>query len=627
LRARLCDAFEVFGAAGLERYLWHCDRLVMEIELGDDANDEPHLAGHLRTGDGAEDEWFLAFLLQRLSAARPDTSCHIVDADGELLLIEAALAAPRWLTPDNAEHRVWLRNGKVHILPKPRPPESNHLSCREALAKLRAPGAATVAKDKVQHAINSRLEGFPTRALELSTHVAKAVLPSAVARLLLAFPQLVSIALDNLPPPATQELIRMRKALTGPAANVRFDCEAVSEKDMICVGIRFTRCQYARLMGMRSQLPQKFTQKHWRPAGGKVCEKTMRVGAMLCAGLDAAFLQDPQSATPALRWPAHELNEALLPEIPPWFHDAQFAQHAADLQVPLRFDSPLTKRAFEQQRSLDEPFRPALMAAMKHEAVKGMNLAKFGRADDSDDWLQISGEDLDREMQRRQDEFDAYDSKRATSGPGGEAASGRAEAAASETEPDKLREELAAMGKEISGMLERASCLEGVEATAATGGSRETSGGGNADDSDSDGSNEIDVLGMEDDNLDDPDSDGEDGELRFSEEEMREYMAALDEQLEEQEGLEEQTAPEPTSQSAAESAEQDFPMTSHHIKVDDSAPLELDLHAMEHLLASFCSEHHFEPGPASLLLGELGLAGGTGGYRGKGQAGSLDSMD
>jgi hypothetical protein len=41
------------------------------------------------------------------------------DNDGEFLLIEAAYAIPRWLKPDTATNRVWLRGGEVHIIPQP----------------------------------------------------------------------------------------------------------------------------------------------------------------------------------------------------------------------------------------------------------------------------------------------------------------------------------------------------------------------------------------------------------------------------------------------------------------------------------------------------------------------------
>jgi hypothetical protein len=624
LRARLCDTFEVFGAAGLEKYLWHCDRFVLEECLGDGPDDEPHLTGHLRTGDGAEDEWYVAYLLKHLTLARSDVSCRIIDADGELLIIEAALAVPRWLTPENAEHRCWLRNGKVHILPKPQPPEPQHIACTDALARLRNAGDATVAKDKVQVAINSRLEGYPKRAMDLSRQVAKAALPGTVARLLVAFPQLVAVAVNNLPPPATQELTRLRRQITGEASRVKFDCECIAAQDMACVGIRFTRCQYARVMGLRSQLPQRFTQKNWQSTKGGD-DKSMRIGAMLCAGLEAAFLQGAQSATAALRWPSSKFNDAFLSSDPPWYRDRAFTQHASAIEPALSGKSCLVRRAFEQQRNLDEAFRPALMQALNSDIVKSIDLAAYWcDQDDKDDWLQISSEELDQEMQRRQEEFDAYDRKRSAPHNKGDIAA-KAEAVSSSAVPEELRKELASMGREISGLLEKQSCLEGVEAATTAASSPAPKGEGRDGDSDSEES-ELDVLGMEDEAQeedDDEDDDDMSGE-QWSAEEMHKYMEALDEQLEEQE--EHEGSCTEGDVVPGQSAEEGFPLGSHHIKVDSSQAVELDLHAMEHLLASYCAEHHFEPGPASLLLGELGLAGGSS----HGQmcnAESLNSMD
>lgn len=352
---------------------------------------------------------------------------------------------------------------------------------------------------------------------------------------------------------------------------------------------------------------------------------------MLCAGLEAAFLQGPQSATAALRWPSLALGAILLQESPPWGHDPAFMQESKKLSVPLRAESALVRRAFEQQRDLDADFRSALMASMRSAGVKGIDLATHWRdSGDAEDWLNISEAELDVEMQRRQEEFDRYDKKHPAKGAGGEAA-GKAAATAAEATPDKLPEELASMGREISAMLERASCLDGVEAAKATPAGDQAASGAKAEvsDSDSEGSEDVDVLGMEDgpenESGDEDDSDGEQAaEGGFTEEEMHKYMAALDEQLEETEEVEEpDDAPRPKG-------DEGLPLTSHHVKVnlEASEPLELDLHAMEHLLASYCSEHHLEPGPASLLLGELGLAGGGGyGHRGVVAGASLDSMD
>eukprot|EP00438_Fugacium_kawagutii_P010138 Skav212095 [mRNA] locus=scaffold4509:96036:106486:+ [translate_table: standard] len=85
LRARLCEVFDLL-MKDLDPYLWHRDRFILEPCL----EEVPHLTGHLRIGDGTEDEWFVVYLLRQLSLKRSDVSCRVVDADGELILIEAA---------------------------------------------------------------------------------------------------------------------------------------------------------------------------------------------------------------------------------------------------------------------------------------------------------------------------------------------------------------------------------------------------------------------------------------------------------------------------------------------------------------------------------------------------------
>jgi len=84
---------------------------------------------------------------------------------------------------------------------------------------------------------------------------------------------------------------------------------------------------------------------------------------------------------------------------------------------------------------------------------------------------------------------------------------------------------------------------------------------------------------------------------------MHTYMSELDEQLE--------GVLDADSRADGGHGEKSLPLSSHHVKVHGAEPLELDLHAMEHLLASFCSEQDMDPGPASLLLRELGLTSGS----------------
>lgn len=47
---------------------------------------------------------------------------QVWDNDGDFLLIEAAYVLPRWLKPETARYRVWLRGGALHVIPLPPSP-------------------------------------------------------------------------------------------------------------------------------------------------------------------------------------------------------------------------------------------------------------------------------------------------------------------------------------------------------------------------------------------------------------------------------------------------------------------------------------------------------------------------
>jgi len=467
----------------------------------------------------------------------------------------------------------------------------------------------------------------------------------------------------------------LRRELRPAEAACTFDCESLSEQDMVCVGVRLTRCQYARLLGLRCNLPLRFSAKHWRrPAGFAADERAERLGALLAAGLEVAFLQNTRSATAVLRWPD---PDSLLPAETAWFGEEAFVRHAASSPSQLRSSSPACRRAFLQQSSLDEPFRVALLNVWVSEALlKAVDFSEHWRdQNDSEDWLEVSAEDLDREMLARQEEFDAFDLRRTT---------GQSQARSAATSTARLapagesrgplgcesaqvaQEELARLGSQLSGFLARASGLEGVDAAGGMGtgdgvaspGDRRIAAGAaegvragtagpcaratEGSDSDSDGSgSELDVLGMEGEDFgsDDSNSSGDDMDSgAVPGQGFRECFAELDEQLAE-------ALDAPLAHDDAESAAPTvvgLPLSSRHIKVhggDDSAAgtsataaSHLGLHAMEHVLASYCAEHSLAPGPASLLLGELGLAA-TGIHEQRGATAAsgpcrgLDSMD
>ena len=77
----------------------------------------PHLWGSLNFSENVDDEWFVVFLLKTLSARLPHLAIHVWDNDGQFLLIEAADALPRWITPEIADNRVFLFRDELHVIP------------------------------------------------------------------------------------------------------------------------------------------------------------------------------------------------------------------------------------------------------------------------------------------------------------------------------------------------------------------------------------------------------------------------------------------------------------------------------------------------------------------------------
>ena len=67
---------------------------------------QAHLYGMTNFGDSVEDEWLIVYILRELTNHFPNSWVKVVDNGGEFLLIQAANALPRWLTPEVADNRV-----------------------------------------------------------------------------------------------------------------------------------------------------------------------------------------------------------------------------------------------------------------------------------------------------------------------------------------------------------------------------------------------------------------------------------------------------------------------------------------------------------------------------------------
>ncbi|GLI59539.1 hypothetical protein VaNZ11_001433, partial [Volvox africanus] len=172
---------------------------------------------------------------------------QVWDNDGQFLLIEAAYALPRWLKPETAENRVWLRHGRLHIIPlasnaAPDLPASPTVA--QALVVLRE-GRLVTASQRVQRPIDQRLEGYPDRARSEQQHVARCLLPVPLAAALTAKPQLVSELVEAFYLRDADDMrIASRMCFLSPSL------------ERTSTLVRMTRCHYAQLAAQRFSAPR-----------------------------------------------------------------------------------------------------------------------------------------------------------------------------------------------------------------------------------------------------------------------------------------------------------------------------------------------------------------------------------
>jgi len=203
------------------RYVWHKDAFNLAVivesppsESGDTDTDTDlgYLQGCIRYGENVEDEWFLVYLLFRITHlesipggggtawAGADLVVQITDQDGELLLIEASEHLPEWLdSMEKSVNRVWLHCGSVLLVPRER---LGLLSLRAAAHYVFAHlslsggevGIGLLDASEITRCIDGKLSRYPGHAVA-SMYRCGVCVPTALARLLVTFPQSVATLL------------------------------------------------------------------------------------------------------------------------------------------------------------------------------------------------------------------------------------------------------------------------------------------------------------------------------------------------------------------------------------------------------------------------------------------------
>lgn len=246
------------------------------------------LHGITRFGDCIDDEWFVVHLLYTISKRIPEAVISVFDNDGDLLLIEAAMALPAWLDPSNSLNRVYIHQNALHIIPLPTSPADfmqlpvgnaeGKLSRQEAVSVVRSREVATQASEAVQAAIHARIGGYPQAARD-NEHRARCVLPSKAAYVLLRDPQLATLAVETF-------YLRDPIALKACAKMDRFPATS-----HVHPTLKLTRTAYAQAVSQRFYPPKPF---QYFPKG-----QDAELGIKVACGLEMLYANAHPQAHPA----------------------------------------------------------------------------------------------------------------------------------------------------------------------------------------------------------------------------------------------------------------------------------------------------------------------------------------
>ncbi|XP_031563790.1 protein ecdysoneless homolog [Actinia tenebrosa] len=235
-----------------------------------------HIFGQTNYGDNVEDEWFIVFLLVQLTSKYPDVVVSVQDDDGDFLLMEAAHEIPKWLNPETSKNRVFIHDGKLHIIPLPSTPREITMfptgipSLSKALELIHGP-FNTIAGPSVQQAVLRRMEGYPDKAKHFY-HYVNCFIPPAIKYVLDKKPSLISAAV---------KAFYHRDPIDMKAAS---EAKHFSPKQRIMTRVCFTRCLYAQMMQQNFQ-PNK--KSLWQlPSSTDPLYKAHQLGMKITCGFE-----------------------------------------------------------------------------------------------------------------------------------------------------------------------------------------------------------------------------------------------------------------------------------------------------------------------------------------------------
>lgn len=246
-------------------------------------------------------------MLRELSKSNPNVWIRVLDTDGEFLLVEAANVLPKWLNPEIDQNRVWIHQGKLHIIPlkNEKGLESRNLSLQKAVEVIKSQPNSLVNSTFIEAEAFYRLEKYPGQITD-SIHHSLVTIPRKVAHILHSLPKAIAPAVETFylrDPTALKRVISPTEPLTFPPL------------DLVTVSVRFSKVLFAQLRSQRFDTPSS-----WRDAMQKAQKETtssetekdlarLDIGMKLTCGFEMLAANAEKSKSRVVRELAIELED------------------------------------------------------------------------------------------------------------------------------------------------------------------------------------------------------------------------------------------------------------------------------------------------------------------------------
>lgn len=592
---------EILGrfATLLAQYIWNHQPFTLKYHP--EKGDVPaHLGGSTQFMDNVEDEWFIVYLLHQITNAFPELAARVEDNDGEFLLIEAADYLPKWLNPDSSENRVFIYRGDLHIIPCPTNfskvgfPKDVVPDLSDALSLLSSNPEACRTSSKISSAVKGRLKGYPER-IQTDLHHAHCFIPAGVSLVLAKRPDLVAPAVSAFYLRDPVDLQACRSFKTFPPDTC------------VLTRVTFTRCLYAQLQ--QQQFTPDRRSGFTLPPRSDPRYKAHELGMKLAHGFEILCSR--------ARMPSSEPNAPVSCN-PQWKGFMESLTRNGYFRGEMEGSALYKDLLNSAENYFKQSVSSELCSSSPGEEVLQLlhSCSPFSLEElrekesqlppeDSDSWLNITEQDLERMFKERSRQSVAKDSQRSTVGDSKE------EPSSSDME-ETAEYSLVAVSQGMKSFLNAMSSHEGAEIPGSTQPfSFDPSSMASALDKLLGGNNgeELDSDDLDDDDDDEDEEEEEADEINGPEtlESLKKYMDQMDEELM---GTNigqsfHQNHSKADAQSVSPHSLGEGSLPSYETE-EDIQPLDLDLNLVTNLLESLSSQAGLA-GPASNLLQSLGL--------------------